>query len=57
MLESSRYNEEKVTFILLFSRNQPSCDVPYLMAQRDERIYPMLLKATFYFMRDLIDYR
>ncbi|UJR31260.1 hypothetical protein I4U23_018760 [Adineta vaga] len=50
-------NEEKVTFILLFSRNHPSCDVPYLMAQRDERIYPTLLTTTFYFMRDLIDYR
>lgn len=50
-------NDEKVTFILLFSRNQPSCDIPYLMAHRDERIYPMLLSTTFYFMRDLIDYR
>ena len=36
-------NDEKITFILLFSRNQPSCDVPYLMANRDERIYPTLL--------------
>ncbi|CAF0718134.1 unnamed protein product [Adineta steineri] len=50
-------NEQKITFILLFSRNQPSCDVPYLMAQRDEQISPMLLTTTLYFMRDLIDYR
>ncbi|CAF1257428.1 unnamed protein product [Rotaria sordida] len=50
-------NEEKVTFILLFSRNQPSCDIPYLMAHREERVCPMLLTATFYFMRDLVDYR
>jgi hypothetical protein len=50
-------NEEKVTFILLFSRNQSSCDIPYLMAHRDERIYPTILTTTFYFMRDLVDYR
>ena len=50
-------NDEKITFILLFSRNQALCDVPYLMAQRDERVYPTLLTATFYFMRDLVDYR
>lgn len=50
-------NEDKVTFILLFSRNQSSCDIPYLMANREERIYPTLLTATFYFMRDLVDYR
>ncbi|CAF1067400.1 unnamed protein product [Adineta ricciae] len=53
----SSANEEKVTFILLFSRNRSSCDVPYLMAQRDKHIYPTLMTATFYFMRDLIDYR
>lgn len=50
-------NDEKITFILLFSRNQPTVDVPYLMANRDERIYPTLLSTTFYFMRDLVDYR
>jgi hypothetical protein len=50
-------NEDKVTFILLFSRNQTSCDIPYLMAHRDERIFPTLLTTTFYFMRDLVDYR
>ena len=56
-MNSSKTNEEKLRYILLFSRNQPSCDVPYLMTHRDERIYPMVLTATFYFMRDLVDYR
>lgn len=50
-------HDNKVTFVLLFSRNNPSCDVPYLMAHQEDRICPMLLKATFYFMRDLVDYR
>ncbi|CAF4405833.1 unnamed protein product [Rotaria socialis] len=50
-------NEDKVTFVLFFSRNQPSCDIPYLMAHQEERVCPMLLSATFYFMRDLVDYR
>ena len=49
--------DDKVTFILLFSRNQPTCDIPYLMAHRNERIFPTLLTTTFYFMRDLVDYR
>lgn len=50
-------NEEKITYILLFARNQPSCDVSYLMADKNDRIYPMLLSTTFYFLRDLTDYR
>ena len=50
-------NEEKITYVLLFARNQPSCDVSYLMADQNDRIYPMLLSTTFYFLRDLTDYR
>jgi hypothetical protein len=50
-------SDEKFTYILLFSRNQTSCDIPYLMADRDERVFPTLLTTTFYFMRDLVDYR
>lgn len=56
-MPSSAAAEDKATFVLLFARNHPSCDVPYLMAQGDERVYPALLTTTFYFMRDLIDYR
>ena len=50
-------DDDRSTFVLLFARNRPSCDVPYLMARGTEQIYPMVLTTTFYFMRDLVDYR
>lgn len=56
-MSPTQTDDGKITFILLFARNQPSCDVSYLMTQSDERVYPMILSTTFYFLRDLIDYR
>ncbi|CAF1455634.1 unnamed protein product, partial [Didymodactylos carnosus] len=46
------------TFVLLFARDRPTCDISYLTVQRNNEnsIYPMLLTTTFYFMRDLVDY-
>lgn len=57
MVFSEESNENQLTFILLFARNQPSCDLSYLMAKGTDQIYPMVLSTTFYFLRDLIDYR